>query len=80
MRPTQSSMAPISALCNIYVKGFYMITIFFYFLFPDWGSLVDVVGYCFLNLGSKYQPQEAFVQWIQNGPKPIYIGFGSMVC
>lgn len=44
----------------------------------DWGSLVDVVGYCLLNLGSKYQPQENFVQWIQRGPKPIYIGFGSM--
>ncbi|XP_062019257.1 sterol 3-beta-glucosyltransferase UGT80B1 isoform X1 [Rosa rugosa] len=44
----------------------------------DWGSLVDVVGYCFLNLGSKYQPQDEFVQWIQKGPKPIYIGFGSM--
>lgn len=47
--------------------------------FADWGSLVDVVGYCFLNLGSKYQPQDEFVQWIQKGPKPIYIGFGSMV-
>ncbi|KAM5562270.1 sterol 3-beta-glucosyltransferase UGT80B1 [Rosa sericea] len=44
----------------------------------DWGSLVDVVGYCFLNLGSKYQPQDEFVQWIQKGLKPIYIGFGSM--
>ncbi|CAJ1953148.1 unnamed protein product [Sphenostylis stenocarpa] len=44
----------------------------------DWGSLVDVVGYCFLNLGSKYQPQEDFVRWIQKGPKPLYFGFGSM--
>ncbi|KAL8524420.1 hypothetical protein ACS0TY_014129 [Phlomoides rotata] len=44
----------------------------------DWGPLVDVVGYCFLNLGSKYQPSEEFIQWIQNGPQPIYIGFGSM--
>ena len=47
--------------------------------FADWGPLVDVVGFCFLNLGSKYQPQDKFVQWIQNGPEPIYIGFGSMV-
>ncbi|KAL5560174.1 hypothetical protein UlMin_036385 [Ulmus minor] len=44
----------------------------------DWGPLVDVVGYCFLNLGSKYLPPEEFVQWIQKGPKPVYIGFGSM--
>ncbi|XP_057974828.1 sterol 3-beta-glucosyltransferase UGT80B1 isoform X2 [Malania oleifera] len=44
----------------------------------DWGALVDVVGYCFLHLGSNYQPPEEFMQWIQKGPKPIYIGFGSM--
>jgi UDP:flavonoid glycosyltransferase YjiC (YdhE family) len=47
--------------------------------FADWGPLVDVVGYCFLNLGSKYQPQDNFLQWIQKGSEPIYIGFGSMV-
>ncbi|KAL6506599.1 hypothetical protein OROHE_022431 [Orobanche hederae] len=44
----------------------------------DWGPLVDVVGYCFLNLGSGYQPPEEFVQWLQKGSQPIYIGFGSM--
>ncbi|KAK7391247.1 hypothetical protein VNO78_19660 [Psophocarpus tetragonolobus] len=44
----------------------------------DWGPLVDVVGYCFLNLASKYQPREDFVQWIQKGPPPLYFGFGSM--
>ncbi|KAK7270960.1 hypothetical protein RJT34_26506 [Clitoria ternatea] len=44
----------------------------------DWGPLVDVVGYCFLNLGSNYQPREDFVRWIQKGPKPLYFGFGSM--
>ncbi|KAJ6930888.1 sterol 3-beta-glucosyltransferase UGT80B1-like isoform X3 [Populus alba x Populus x berolinensis] len=44
----------------------------------DWGPLVDVVGYCLLNLGSKYEPKEEFLQWIQKGTEPIYIGFGSM--
>ncbi|KAF5784700.1 putative sterol 3-beta-glucosyltransferase [Helianthus annuus] len=44
----------------------------------DWGPMVDVVGYCFLNLGSKYQPPEEFVKWIGKGTSPIYIGFGSM--
>uniref|UniRef100_A0A0D9V882 Erythromycin biosynthesis protein CIII-like C-terminal domain-containing protein n=1 Tax=Leersia perrieri TaxID=77586 RepID=A0A0D9V882_9ORYZ len=44
----------------------------------DWGPLVDVVGYCFLNLGTKYQPPQEFSQWLQQGLKPIYIGFGSM--
>ncbi|XP_057773391.1 sterol 3-beta-glucosyltransferase UGT80B1-like [Salvia miltiorrhiza] len=44
----------------------------------DWGPLVDVVGYCFLNLGTKYEPSQDFVDWIQKGSKPIYIGFGSV--
>ncbi|CAL5386428.1 unnamed protein product [Camellia sinensis] len=45
----------------------------------DWGPLVDVGGYCFLNLGLNYQPPEDFVRWIKKGPQPIYIGFGSML-
>ncbi|XP_042067214.1 sterol 3-beta-glucosyltransferase UGT80B1-like [Salvia splendens] len=44
----------------------------------DWGNQVDVVGYCFMNLGSKYEPSEEFAEWIQKGSPPIYIGFGSM--
>ncbi|KAG9444269.1 hypothetical protein H6P81_015609 [Aristolochia fimbriata] len=44
----------------------------------DWGAHVNVVGFCFLNLGSKYEPQKQFVEWIQKGTKPIYVGFGSM--
>ncbi|KAK9134446.1 hypothetical protein Syun_013776 [Stephania yunnanensis] len=43
-----------------------------------WGILVDVVGFCFLNLGAKYEPRKELFDWIQQGPKPIYIGFGSM--
>ncbi|XP_078181703.1 UDP-Glycosyltransferase superfamily protein [Carex rostrata] len=44
----------------------------------DWGPLVDVVGYCFLNLGPKYQPPRELVEWIEQGSQPIYIGFGSI--
>ncbi|XP_047341003.1 sterol 3-beta-glucosyltransferase UGT80B1 [Impatiens glandulifera] len=44
----------------------------------DWGSLVDVVGYCFLNLASNHESSNEFSEWIQKGSKPIYIGFGSM--
>ncbi|XP_022133743.1 sterol 3-beta-glucosyltransferase UGT80B1 isoform X1 [Momordica charantia] len=44
----------------------------------DWGPSVDVVGYCFMDLGSKYQPEDVVIQWMQKGTKPIYIGFGSM--
>ncbi|CAN6438827.1 unnamed protein product [Victoria cruziana] len=44
----------------------------------DWGTHVDVVGYCFLNHSLNYQPREELLQWIKAGTKPIYIGFGSM--
>ncbi|KAH9618974.1 hypothetical protein KSS87_016978 [Heliosperma pusillum] len=45
----------------------------------DWGPLVDVAGYCFLDLGSSYQPPEELVDWIKSGSRPIYVGFGSMI-
>ncbi|CAI9107474.1 OLC1v1006836C3 [Oldenlandia corymbosa var. corymbosa] len=44
----------------------------------DWGPKVDVVGFCFLDLASNYQPPEPLVNWLNAGPKPIYIGFGSL--
>lgn len=44
----------------------------------DWGSKVDVVGFCFLDLASNYQPPQALVDWLNAGPKPVYIGFGSL--
>ncbi|XP_042008082.1 sterol 3-beta-glucosyltransferase UGT80B1-like isoform X6 [Salvia splendens] len=44
----------------------------------DWGPLVDIVGYCFVDLGIKYEPPQELVEWMQKGVAPIYIGFGSM--
>ncbi|XP_076905344.1 sterol 3-beta-glucosyltransferase UGT80A2-like [Bidens hawaiensis] len=44
----------------------------------DWGPKIDVVGFCFLDLASNYQPPEDLVRWLKAGPKPIYIGFGSL--
>ncbi|KAL0924309.1 hypothetical protein M5K25_005125 [Dendrobium thyrsiflorum] len=44
----------------------------------DWGPKIDVVGFCFLDLASNYQPPESLVNWIEAGEKPIYIGFGSL--
>ncbi|CAA3023818.1 Hypothetical predicted protein [Olea europaea subsp. europaea] len=45
----------------------------------DWGPKVDVVGFCFLDLATNYEPPESLVNWLQAGPKPIYVGFGSLV-
>ncbi|CAI0393938.1 unnamed protein product [Linum tenue] len=44
----------------------------------DWGPRVDVVGFCFLDLASNFEPPEELVKWLKAGPKPIYIGFGSL--
>lgn len=44
----------------------------------DWGPKVDVVGFCFLDLASNYEPPHELAEWLRNGPKPIYIGFGSL--
>ncbi|KAL3749818.1 hypothetical protein ACJRO7_010875 [Eucalyptus globulus] len=44
----------------------------------DWGPKIDVVGFCFLDLASSYQPPESLVKWLEEGEKPIYIGFGSL--
>ncbi|XP_059660237.1 sterol 3-beta-glucosyltransferase UGT80A2 isoform X2 [Cornus florida] len=44
----------------------------------DWGPKVDVVGFCFLDLASNYEPPQPLVDWLKAGTKPIYIGFGSL--
>ncbi|XP_023743060.2 sterol 3-beta-glucosyltransferase UGT80A2 [Lactuca sativa] len=44
----------------------------------DWGPKIYVVGFCFLDLTSNYKPLEELVCWLKAGPKPIYIGFGSL--
>lgn len=47
--------------------------------FADWGPKIDVVGFCFLDLASNYEPPETLLNWLKAGPRPIYIGFGSLV-
>ncbi|KAK8639211.1 hypothetical protein V6N13_137602 [Hibiscus sabdariffa] len=44
----------------------------------DWGPKIDVVGFCFLDLASSYEPPDSLVKWLEDGKKPIYIGFGSL--
>ncbi|KAL8170202.1 hypothetical protein V2J09_022006 [Rumex salicifolius] len=44
----------------------------------DWGPKIDVVGFCFLDLASNYEPPPSLVEWLESGEKPIYIGFGSL--
>jgi len=45
----------------------------------DWGDFIHVTGYWFLDPPSGWEPPIDLVNFLQSGPPPIYIGFGSMV-
>tara|TARA_R110002050_G_scaffold166348_1_gene296842 strand:- start:1283 stop:1945 length:663 start_codon:yes stop_codon:yes gene_type:complete len=45
----------------------------------DWGKHIDITGFFFLNLASNYTPPDDLVEFLQSGPPPIYVGFGSIV-
>lgn len=45
----------------------------------DWCDNQQVAGYWFLDRKAEYQPDQSLVDFLANGPPPIYVGFGSMV-
>ncbi|KAJ3098704.1 hypothetical protein HDU97_003789 [Phlyctochytrium planicorne] len=42
----------------------------------DWG---DYIGFFFLDLASNYTPPQDLKDFLEAGPPPVYIGFGSIV-
>lgn len=44
----------------------------------DWPKTSIVTGYWMLPDNSGWQPSEEFKTFLENGPPPIYVGFGSM--
>ena len=46
---------------------------------PDWGGHVHVTGYWFLDGQSDWQPSDSLMRFLDDGPPPVYVGFGSMV-
>ena len=44
----------------------------------DWPKQVDVTGYWFLDPPDDWHPPTDLVEFIENGPAPVSIGFGSM--
>jgi UDP:flavonoid glycosyltransferase YjiC (YdhE family) len=48
---------------------------------PDWGDHVDVIGALVHDTtsASEYEPAPELARFLQDGPKPIFVGFGSMV-
>jgi UDP:flavonoid glycosyltransferase YjiC (YdhE family) len=45
----------------------------------DWGNYIDISGFFFLNLSSSYTPPAELTEFLEAGPAPVYIGFGSIV-
>ncbi|KAJ6134158.1 hypothetical protein N7523_000480 [Penicillium sp. IBT 18751x] len=46
---------------------------------PDWFDNIDVCGFNFLPSQPDYRPPPAITTFLEAGPPPIYIGFGSIV-
>lgn len=46
---------------------------------PDWSEHAHVTGYWFLDHASDWQSPATLVDFLESGPPPIYIGFGSLV-
>jgi len=44
----------------------------------DWDESSVVTGYWFLDAPADWQPDPELVRFLQDGPTPVYIGFGSM--
>ncbi|MEM9102256.1 MAG: glycosyltransferase [Pseudomonadota bacterium] len=44
----------------------------------DWNDNTHMTGYWFLEEKNTWQPPKELVEFIESGPTPIYIGFGSM--
>lgn len=45
---------------------------------PDWGNWIHVTGYWFLNAPAAWRPPVDLVDFLESGPPPVYVGFGSM--
>jgi UDP:flavonoid glycosyltransferase YjiC (YdhE family) len=46
---------------------------------PDWGEDVHVTGYWFLDGASDWRPPVDLVDFLETGPPPVYVGFGSVI-
>ncbi len=44
----------------------------------DWGSNVHVTGFWHLDYDAGWQPSNELLNFLADGPPPVYIGFGSM--
>ncbi len=43
----------------------------------DWGGSSAMTGYWFLDQGKDWQPPDELAAFLEKGPPPVYVGFGS---
>ena len=46
---------------------------------PDWEDFIHVTGYWFPEPPGGWEPPADLVRFLESGPPPVYVGFGSMV-
>jgi len=45
---------------------------------PDWPDWLHVTGYWFLKHSPDWQPPKKLIDFLNSGPPPVYVGFGSV--
>jgi sterol 3beta-glucosyltransferase len=45
----------------------------------DWPAHVNITGFSLLKAGSSYSPPDDLTAFLEQGPPPVYIGFGSII-
>lgn len=45
---------------------------------PDWDENHHVTGYWFLDAPPAWQPPAELIRFLESGPPPVYVGYGSM--
>ena len=45
----------------------------------DWSKYINISGFYFLSLADNYTPEPDLKAFLEAGPPPVYIGFGSIV-
>lgn len=46
---------------------------------PEWATCANVVGYFFLDSSADYQPPPELTRFLEAGPAPVCVTFGSMI-
>lgn len=44
----------------------------------DWEAAIQVTGYWFLDEAQPWEPPAELLRFLESGPAPVYVGFGSM--